>query len=218
MGAAVRAAYFLGAAGVLTCARNSAPLTPAVSKASAGAVEFMPIHACASMPRTLTQAAQQGWRVIGQLLSPLLLLLPSAPEAGGRTTEGPVPDTSFGAGATHNTHTHVSCLSQCGRKAVQPSICKSALPQESCLCAGAGNEADGVSCRGYKPDKPSILAVGNEGRGLRAVVRRACQDVLRIDSMVAAADQFAPVGVESLNVSVATGILLHQLLQPTKMA
>lgn len=67
MGAAVRAAYFLGAAGVLTCARNSAPLTPAVSKASAGAVEFMPIHACASMPRTLTQAAQQGWRVIGQL-------------------------------------------------------------------------------------------------------------------------------------------------------
>ena len=66
MGAAVRAAHFLGAAGILTCARNSAPLTPAVSKASAGAVEFMPIHACSSMPRTLTQAAHQGWRVIGQ--------------------------------------------------------------------------------------------------------------------------------------------------------
>ena len=91
------------------------------------------------------------------------------------------------------------------------------FPQESCLCAGAGNEADGTSCRGYKPDRPSILVVGNEGRGLRAVIRRACQDILRIDSMVAAEDQFAPVGAESLNVSVATGILLHQLLQPTTM-
>ena len=101
---------------------------------------------------------------------------------------------------------------------MHPSTGKSAPPQKSCLCAGAGNEADGTSCRGYKPDTPSILVVGNEGRGLRAVVRRACQDILRIDSMVAAEDQFAPVGVESLNVSVATGILLHQLLQPTKMA
>lgn len=67
MGAALRAAYFLGAAGVLTCARNSAPLSPAVSKASAGALEFMTVHACDSMPRTLTQAAGQDWHVIGVL-------------------------------------------------------------------------------------------------------------------------------------------------------
>jgi hypothetical protein len=73
MGAALRAAYFLGAAGVLTCARNSAPLSPAVSKASAGALEFMPVHACASMPRTLMQAAGQGWHVIGVLCRYCLL-------------------------------------------------------------------------------------------------------------------------------------------------
>lgn len=72
MGAALRAAYFLGASGILTCARNSAPLSPAVSKASAGALEFMPVHACASMPRTLTQAAQQGWHVIGAAHSALI--------------------------------------------------------------------------------------------------------------------------------------------------
>ena len=66
MGAAVRAAYFLGVSGILTCARNSAPLSPAVSKASAGALEFMSIHACNSMPRTLTQAAEQGWHVVGE--------------------------------------------------------------------------------------------------------------------------------------------------------
>jgi 21S rRNA (GM2251-2'-O)-methyltransferase len=66
LGAALRAAYFLGAAGVLACVRNSAPLSPAVSKASAGALEFMPVHACDSMPRTLTQAASQGWHIIGE--------------------------------------------------------------------------------------------------------------------------------------------------------
>jgi len=35
-GAALRSAFFLGAAGVLSCARNSSPLSPVVSKASAG--------------------------------------------------------------------------------------------------------------------------------------------------------------------------------------
>ncbi len=74
LGAAVRVAYFLGAAGVLCCGRNSAPLSPAVSKASAGALEYLPIHACRSMPRTLSRAADSGWHVIGghRLLTPLL--------------------------------------------------------------------------------------------------------------------------------------------------
>ncbi len=38
-GAALRCAHFLGAAGVLACSRNAAPLSPVVSKASAGALE-----------------------------------------------------------------------------------------------------------------------------------------------------------------------------------
>ena len=65
LGAAVRVAYFLGVAGVLCCARNSAPLSPAVSKASAGALEWLPLHACRSMPRTLSRAADCGWHVVG---------------------------------------------------------------------------------------------------------------------------------------------------------
>ena len=43
-GAALRSAHFLGVDGVLTCHRNSAPLSAAVSKASAGAMELMPVH------------------------------------------------------------------------------------------------------------------------------------------------------------------------------
>lgn len=86
--------------------------------------------------------------------------------------------------------------------------------QKAGVHAGAGNEADARSCRSFKPESPTILVVGNEGRGLRPVVRRACRDVLRIDSVVVEGNQFSPVGVESLNVSMAAGILLHQLLHP----
>ena len=86
--------------------------------------------------------------------------------------------------------------------------------QKAGMHAGAGNEADAMSCRSFKPESPTILVVGNEGRGLRPVVRRACRDVLRIDSVAVEGNQFSPVGVESLNVSMAAGILLHQLLHP----
>jgi 21S rRNA (GM2251-2'-O)-methyltransferase len=65
LGAAVRSALFLGATGVLTCARNSAPLSPVVSKASAGALEAMMVHSCTNLPRTLAVAADNGWTVIG---------------------------------------------------------------------------------------------------------------------------------------------------------
>jgi len=65
MGAVLRCALFLGAAGVVTCARNSAPLSPVVSKASAGAMELMPVHACSSMPAFLAACAANGWDVLG---------------------------------------------------------------------------------------------------------------------------------------------------------
>lgn len=62
-GAILRSAYFLGAAGVLACKRNSAPLSGVVSKASAGALEQMPVHSCSNLPRTLQDARDSGWLV-----------------------------------------------------------------------------------------------------------------------------------------------------------
>ena len=79
--------------------------------------------------------------------------------------------------------------------------------------AGAGTSEGAVSCRGYVPKRPTILVVGNEGRGLRTAVERVCEGVLRINA-APSPGRIAPQGVDSLNVSVATGILLHQLLQP----
>lgn len=70
LGAVVRSAYFLGAAGVMTCARNSAPLSPAVSKASAGALELMPVYSCRMMQKTLQRAADEGWSVLGEAPMP----------------------------------------------------------------------------------------------------------------------------------------------------
>lgn len=62
---------------------------------------------------------------------------------------------------------------------------------------------------------PASLHAGNEGYGLRPLVRRCCTQLVRIE--MAPADSAAAAGrqhqlVDSLNVSVATGILLHHML------
>lgn len=72
LGAILRSAHFLGATGVLCCAKNSAPLSPVVAKASAGALDAMAVHACASMPRALNTAAESGWMVLGECCLPAL--------------------------------------------------------------------------------------------------------------------------------------------------
>lgn len=91
-GSAIRSAHFLGAAGVLTCARNSSPLTAAVSKASAGASELMPVHSCRNLPATLQAAAARGWRVLGadggREAEPLASVAPGPPTVLVMGSEG----------------------------------------------------------------------------------------------------------------------------------
>eukprot|EP00884_Botryococcus_braunii_P015328 jgi/Botrbrau1/2479/Bobra.0226s0037.1 len=147
LGAAVRSAAYLGCAGVLSCARNSAPLSPAVSKASAGALEEVPLHSARNLPRTLTQAASAGWEVLG-----------------------------------------------------------------ACTAEGAVNVVS------YKRRGPAILVLGNEGTGLRTTVKEVCTALVKVEGRrqspgTVSTWQLPNQGVDSLNVSVATGILLHHLLQ-----
>jgi len=68
LGALLRSAHFLGVDGVLVSEKNSAPLTPVVSKASSGASEIMRVHATRNLPKTLASAADQGWAVVGAAL------------------------------------------------------------------------------------------------------------------------------------------------------
>jgi len=137
-GAILRSAFFLRASGVLTCSRNSAPLSAVVSKASSGAMELMPVYSAHNLLTTLEDAKVKGWSV-------------------------------FGAAAERNA----------------------------------------VPCHQIHNHGPVILVVGNEGYGLRTIIKRACDALVKIQGGGNGG------GIDSLNVSVATGILLHQLMMGT---
>ena len=73
LGALLRSAYFIGgdSIGVLVCAKNSAPPTPVVSAASAGALELLAVRSTSNLPRTLNAAKDDGFRIIGASSSPV---------------------------------------------------------------------------------------------------------------------------------------------------
>lgn len=51
--------------GIMVCAKNSSPPTPAVSAASAGALELMTVYSTNNLIKTLNQAKLDGWRILG---------------------------------------------------------------------------------------------------------------------------------------------------------
>ncbi|KAL2620535.1 hypothetical protein R1flu_000740 [Riccia fluitans] len=180
-GAVLRSAYFLGADGVVVCAKNSAPLSGVVSKASAGALEVMDVQYCRSMIKFLDKSREKGWRVLG-----------------------------------------------------------------------GASEASSIPIRDVPRGIATILVLGNEGRGMRTMVKRSCDELVSIvgnggntrtrnddvyhnlleeDEEVENEDDddldqgmrsgaelelgSGPMAVDSLNVSVAAGILLHELITPS---
>ncbi|XP_052180384.1 uncharacterized protein LOC127793731 [Diospyros lotus] len=164
LGAIIRSAYFFGASGVVVCAKNSAPLSGVVSKASAGSLELMELRSCKNMMQFLVSSAENGWRVLGG------------------------------------------------------SVCSRAVPLNQ-----------------VEPGAPTILVLGSEGTGLRPLVERSCTQLVRIPGNipvdVSAGDEDDEIvgtdrrcsgeefrsflAVESLNVSVAAGVLLHHLIGST---
>ena len=68
LGAILRSAKFMGVSGVLVSSKNCAPLSPAVSKASAGAMESMVVYSTSNLPGILERATSTGWRVVGTAL------------------------------------------------------------------------------------------------------------------------------------------------------
>ncbi|CAH2051191.1 unnamed protein product [Thlaspi arvense] len=75
LGAIIRSAYFFGATGIVVCAKNSAPLSAVVSKASAGSLEVMELRYCKNMMQFLEASAENGWRVVGGSVSPKAVAL-----------------------------------------------------------------------------------------------------------------------------------------------
>lgn len=73
---------------------------------------------------------------------------------------------------------------------------------------GAAVSQQSVPVTKVSVDRPTLLVIGSEGFGLRTNVRRACTQLVQVDM----APGVSATDVDSLNVSVATGILLHTLL------
>lgn len=65
LGALLRSAYFLGNTAVVVCSKNSAPPSPVVSAASAGALELASVWSTSNLPRTLQKAQEDGFRIVG---------------------------------------------------------------------------------------------------------------------------------------------------------
>lgn len=152
LGAIIRSSYFFGASGVVLCAKNSAPLSGVVSKASAGSLELTELRSCKNMMQFLVSSAENGWRVLGG------------------------------------------------------SVSSRAMP--------LGEVAAG---------EPTVLVLGSEGMGLRPLVERSCTQLVKIPGNIPVhlsvgsedgeAEEFRSfLAVESLNVSVAAGVLLNHLV------
>lgn len=82
---------------------------------------------------------------------------------------------------------------------------------------GTGLGDNSISCADFKVTVPTILVMGNEGSGIRANMRKCCDATIQIVPPItpqesATGDCAAHNRVDSLNVSVSTGIILHQML------
>ncbi|XP_049715422.1 rRNA methyltransferase 1, mitochondrial isoform X1 [Elephas maximus indicus] len=150
LGAVLRSAHFLGVDKIIISRRNSCPLTPVVSKTSAGAVEVMDVFSTDDLTGFMQAKARQGWLVAG-------------------TVGCPGPEIA------HSSQIPV------------------------------------ISCLEFLWDRPTLLVLGNEGSGLSQEVQASCQLLLTILPR-----RQLPPGLESLNVSVAAGILLHSICSQRK--
>ncbi|RXN17528.1 rRNA methyltransferase mitochondrial [Labeo rohita] len=142
LGAILRSAYFLGVDRIASSIHNSCPLTPTVSKASAGVMEVMEVFGYSNLRDMIKVKAEEGWQIVG--------------------TVG---------------------LEECRPESIV------------------------MPCSDFKMSRPTLLLMGGEGDGLSPELRQMCDVLLTIFPR-----RNLHPGVESLNVSVATGILLHSLL------
>ncbi|NXD96827.1 MRM1 methyltransferase, partial [Chaetorhynchus papuensis] len=142
LGALLRSAYFLGVDRVVASHSNSCPLTPIVSKASAGAVEVFDVYGTDDLQGFLKAKSAEGWEVVGTVSKP-----------------GDVED-----------------------------------------------DVPVISCSEFRWDKPLIVVIGSEGEGISLETQLQCQRMLAIPP-----GRALHPGIDSLNVSVAAGILLHSI-------
>ena len=96
------------------------------------------------------------------------------------------------------------------------------MPRFLDACAAGGWRVVGttlgkgsVALRSLERGQPTVVVLGNEGRGLRTLVARACGALVSVErgaGAEAAAAAARGGGVDSLNVAVTGALVLHHLL------
>ena len=90
------------------------------------------------------------------------------------------------------------------------------LSRDGWAVVGVEQDKHAIDYRKFKVKKPTLLVFGNEVRGLSRSLRRKCDSIVEIPMHGAAIRQarhprHTGHGKESLNVSVAAGIILFSL-------
>jgi len=225
LGALLRSAYFLGSGpglisdddesledaiaggkvGILVCSKNSSPLTPTVSAASAGALEFMTIYSTSNLPKLLNGAKEDGWRILGAAAEVPDGVRDYSNVAAADTTNN--DDNDWDVEGDDNDDAGVAVEDE--------SVDTNTRQGQQCL-----------DLHKVETGSPTILVLGSEGRGLRTLVARSCTEFVSIPGGLGGAtdvtsmddddDESTQAGVDSLNVSVTGGILLWHFLSSSK--
>ena len=77
---------------------------------------------------------------------------------------------------------------------------------------GTSLEENSIDMKDLEVSKPTILVLGNEGHGIRTNILKRCDSLLKIKGSEKAGM------VDSLNVSVSGAILLHHIINNSKLA
>ncbi|KAF3622220.1 putative E3 ubiquitin-protein ligase CIP8-like [Capsicum annuum] len=75
LGTIIRAAYLLGASGIVLFAKNCVPLSGVVRKASVGSLKLMELRSCKNIMQFLASSIENGWRILGSEGTELRLLV-----------------------------------------------------------------------------------------------------------------------------------------------
>ncbi|KAL3816703.1 hypothetical protein ACHAXA_009142 [Cyclostephanos tholiformis] len=201
---------YKGGVGILVCSKNSSPLSPTVSAASAGALELMTIYSTSNLPKLLNSARDDGWTVLGAAAD-----VPdgAAIRGGGGGRDDDDDNIEYGHD-NDNSHDNDNNEWDLGDNVAvdrtgDDDDAGFVRPKPRCFDL---NEV--------KTGKPTIIVLGSEGRGLRTLVARACTGFVRIPGGLGGIvggdtgedEGKTRSGVDSLNVSVTGGILLWHFL------
>ena len=111
---------------------------------------------------------------------------------------------------------------KCGVTLASILICQA--PRNRCVAGAALGEGAVDLHAGHDASAPTVLVLGSEGAGMRTTVQRECSMLVCVPRAGAGGALHAglPPGsaeaVDSLNVSVAGGLLLHALMSPRQRA